>query len=265
MTKPLAEKAVIVTGAGRGLGRAYALAIAGQGAQVVVNDVDVEEAERACAEIRRAGGRAVVSGDSVASPSGAAALVKACQDSFGGIDGLVNNAGLFFHGPAHEVDLDMASALISVNLLGVLNCGVAAMRAMTPERPGTIINVTSGASLGIGGMSVYGASKAGVSALTTHWAIEQPNGVSVIGLSPIADTRMNEDFRTPIRILPEEIAPLVAFLVSDAARAFNGHTIRLAKQELSMLNPAAFSNAVAWNAEWDHAHIASAIQRLIAG
>jgi len=264
-TRPLDGRSVVITGAGRGLGRAYALAAAAQGAQVVVNDIDADCAEAVCAEIVGRGGTAVVSGETVATPQGASAIIAACCRNFGGIDALLNNAGLFHYTPAIAVDLAEAAQLVTVNLLGTLYCGVAAMRAMTPDRPGTIINVTSGAALGMDRMSVYAASKAGVTALTATWAIERPNGISVIGLSPIGTTRMTAMMPSSGHFPPEDIAPLAAFLLSSRARALNGATVRLAKGQLSVLRPASFTPSIAWDATWDHARIAQEIARLIDG
>ncbi len=152
-------RSVIVTGSGRGLGRAYAVAAAAEGASVVVNDVDRPEAEAVAAEIRAAGGQAVASGDSVADAAAAERLVATAVDTFGGLHGLVNNAGLIEHGAPWELTAAQIDRLVDVNVRGVLNVGTAAMRAMRTGGGGVIVNVTSGAHLGMPGLALYGATR----------------------------------------------------------------------------------------------------------
>src|SRR5438094_616783 len=126
--KFLDGKAVVITGAGRGLGRAYALHAARSGAAVVVNDIDSEPAEEVAAAIVGEGGRAVPSVGSVADPGQAAAAVEACVAGFGKIDGLVNNAAIGHHTPPWEDDPVHIRAVLETNALGPMYCGTAAIK-----------------------------------------------------------------------------------------------------------------------------------------
>ena len=155
----LEGKAVIVTGAGRGLGRAYAMAMAAEGARVLVNDIDVEEAEGVAREIREAGGEAAADGGSVARWDEARGVVEHCVEEYGGLDVLVNNAGLYRVAPIWEATEEELDAIIAVNVKGVFAMGRHAAEAMIPQRRGCILNVTSGAQAGLEGRSIYSASK----------------------------------------------------------------------------------------------------------
>ena len=126
----LEGKAIVITGAGRGLGEAYALHAARAGACVVVNDIDGEQAEAVADRIGRCGGRAVASAQSVRDPDQASGVVERCLAEFGKVDGLVNNAALNYGALPWDEDVDVARELIEVNVLGVLYCGIAAARVM---------------------------------------------------------------------------------------------------------------------------------------
>src|SRR4051794_7923379 len=146
----LAGKQIVVTGAGGGLGRAYALAAAAEGAGVVVNDVDGAAAAAVAQEIADANGQAVVHAGSLAGGPAAGAAIASCIDGFGRIDGLINNAGISRVGAPWEEDSgERARAIVETNLLGTMYCGMHALRAMVAQRSGAILNVTSGALLGL--------------------------------------------------------------------------------------------------------------------
>jgi len=258
----LQGRSVIVTGAGRGLGRAYATAIAAAGASVVVNDIDAAAARQTAAEIGEAhAGRVTASAHDITDPDQAAAMVELCRRSFGGLDGLVNNAGLFYMAPPDEEDPARARSLLAVNVLGVLNCGLAAIPHFVAAGRGVIVNIISGAALGLPGMSTYGASKGAVLSLTRCWALDLArHGVRVCGLSPVALTRMNEGLprRGPIAE-PEAIAPLAVYLLSDAASHLNGEVVRLAGSELARLEPARFGPPLGKSSAWTAESIAEAL------
>jgi NAD(P)-dependent dehydrogenase (short-subunit alcohol dehydrogenase family) len=165
-------KAVVITGAGRGLGRAYALHAASHGAAVVVNDVDGDEAEKVTAAIRESGRTAVANGGSVADPDAARELVHQCVSEFGSLDGLVNNAGISHHAMPWAEDTDRIRAVIETNVLGGMCCGTAAARAMPGQGGGVIVNVASGAMLGQTGAAAYSASKGAIAAMTFSWATD---------------------------------------------------------------------------------------------
>jgi NAD(P)-dependent dehydrogenase (short-subunit alcohol dehydrogenase family) len=258
----LAGKRIIVTGAGRGLGRAYAMAIAAAGGRVLVNDVDAAEARAVCQEILSRGGEAALSSHSVSDPAEAAAMVELCVAALGGLDGLVNNAGLFHVVAPAQEDINRARRLIEVNVLGVMNCGLAAIRKMAAQGHGIIINIASGAALGLPGMSTYGASKGAVISLTRGWALDlKGSGVQVVAVSPVADTRMTPPPGPNVVPggQPEEIAPLVIYLLDGGAAALHGAVVRLAWGELSILEPAHFGPTLGKRSKWDVTDIAAVL------
>ncbi|GAA1033709.1 SDR family oxidoreductase [Virgisporangium ochraceum] len=268
----LRGKAVVVTGAGRGLGAAYATLAAAEGAAVVVNDVDVERAREVVAEIGAAGGRAVADGSDIASWDGAGALVAHCVDAFGAIDGLVNNAGIFRLAGPYDQDPDDFRAVVEVNLLGTAYCGLHAIRAMTR---GSIVNVTSGAHAGSADMGAYGASKGGVASLTYCWAVDLAgSGIRVNAVSPNAQTRMAEAFekhlgekaqRQNIGKPAEQNAPAVVYLLSDLSASVHGQVVRMDGTELSLIrHPAVIGDGLD-DPEWTVEAVAAAFTGELAG
>src|SRR6187399_3097524 len=188
----LRDRAVIVTGAGRGLGEAFAIALAQAGVAVVANDIDVDLAERTAENIRAHGGRAVASGHTVTDPAQAEAMVDLCVAEFGAVDGLVNNAGLNYEALPWQEEPGRIRELVEVNVLGVIYTGIAVVRAMIAQgRGGAIVNVSSGASLGQRKLGVYAASKGAVASLTYSWALDlEDAGIRVNAICPLAHTRM---------------------------------------------------------------------------
>jgi NAD(P)-dependent dehydrogenase (short-subunit alcohol dehydrogenase family) len=248
MKRILEHKAVVITGAGGGLGEAYARHAARLGAHVVVNDLDGKAAESTAEAIRAAGGEAVASAGSVSSWDYAGALIDLCISTFGRIDGLVSNAGILRHGKIVEMNERDLRAMLDVNVGGTAACASHAIRAMLKQgTPGSIVNVASGSQAGDIALGGYAASKAGVAALTYSWAIELRNtNVRVNAVSPLAHTPMAE---TNMKLLAEQSAnrevvytklpdaevnaPAVAFLLSDASIGINGQIVRIAGNELS--------------------------------
>lgn len=242
----LAGRAVVITGAGRGLGAAYARLAAAHGAAVVVNDLDESLAAAVVDDIRAAGGVAVADGRDIASWTGAGQLIQHCLDEYGAIDGLVNNAGVFRMADPLAQDPDAFRAVVEVNLFGTAYCGLHAIRAMAERGRGSVVNVTSGSQAGSAGMAAYGASKGGVAALTYCWAMDLAGtGVRVNAVSPNADTRMAREFerylgeRAPGQNTgkpPELNAPAVVYLLSDASATINGQVVRVDGDELSLMS-----------------------------
>ncbi|GAA4923789.1 SDR family oxidoreductase [Streptomyces coeruleoprunus] len=243
-----ADRVVAVTGAGRGLGRAHALAFAAEGARVVVNDLGVAldgtptdgtptddgPAERVAAEIRAAGGEAVAHRGDIATTEGAASLVTAALDTYGRLDTLVNNAGFLRDRMLVNLDEDDWDAVVRVHLKGhflPLKHAAAHWRAEAKagRRPrARIVNTTSGAGLlGSVGQGNYSAAKAGIVALTLVAAAElAPYGVHVNALAPAARTRMTEHvFAAAMAsdaMAPENVSPLVVWLGSAANEGVTG-------------------------------------------
>jgi hypothetical protein len=235
----LHDKVAVVTGSGRGIGRGIALALAREGAKLVINDVgcDVDgrggaddPAAQVCREIEALGGSAVPNYDSVAEFDAAANIIKAAVDSFGRIDILVNNAGIVRDRSIAKMSEEDFDAVIAVHLKGSFNCGRHALPLMKEQGFGRIINITSSAGLrGNFGQSNYGAAKAGIVGLTRVWAVEmEGRGVTINAVAPAGMTRMTgtipgwDPDNPPPEMNPELNGPLIAFLASDAAADISG-------------------------------------------
>ncbi len=230
-------RTAVVTGAGGNpsLGRAHALLLAARGANVVVNDIgrDPEtpgysgtaSAEAVAQEIRSLGGKAVADAHSVASEDGAAAIIHTAIDAFGGIDVLVNNAGISVAAPFDEMTSRDFQRHIDINLMGPVWTCRAAWPHMRAKGYGRIVNTTSGAFAGFSRLSAYGTSKGGLFSLTRALAAEGAGlGIKVNAVNPGAFTRMvsaqqqptSPMFRHASENLPAELAsPVVAFLAHE--------------------------------------------------
>lgn len=232
MTRLLEGRVAIVTGAGRGIGRAHALELARHGAKVVVNDYGVtlageasddSPAQQVVDEIAAAGGEAVVNGADVADFDAAAAMVQQAIDTFGGLDILVNNAGFVRDRMLVNTSEEEWDAVIRVHLKGhfaPLRHAGAYWRAESKagrERIARVVNTSSGAGLqGSIGQATYSSAKAGIAGLTLVAAAELGRyGVGVNAIAPVARTRMTEGaFDTSAMALPEDNSPIVAWLAS---------------------------------------------------
>src|SRR5262245_44756588 len=235
----LEGKVAVVTGSGRGIGRGIALALAREGANVVINDVGCEidgrggaadPAMQVVREIEAFGGKAAPNYDSVSDFKAAENIIQTAVKTFGRIDILVNNAGIVRDrsiGKMSEEDFD---AVLAVHLKGTFNCGRHAIPHMREQGYGRIINITSSAGLrGNFGQSNYGAAKAGIMGLTLVWAIELGKyGITANAMAPAGLTRMvgtipgMEGKEPPPEMNPELNGPMVAFLASEKAAHVNG-------------------------------------------
>ncbi|WP_406215195.1 SDR family oxidoreductase [Streptomyces canus] len=241
-------RVVVVTGAGRGLGRAHALAFAAEGARLVVNDLGVgldgtpgpdSPASLVAEEIRTAGGEAVAHGGDIATADGAASLVRAALETYGRLDTLVNNAGFLRDRMLVNLDEEDWDAVTRVHLKGhFLPLKHAAAHWRTEAKAGRtptarIINTSSGAGLlGSVGQGNYSAAKAGIVALTLVAAAELARyGVQVNAIAPAARTRMTEQtfadtMAAPTDgfdvMAPENVSPLVVWLGSEASAGVTG-------------------------------------------
>ncbi len=240
-------KCVVITGSGRGLGAAYARCAAAVGAAVVVNDIEPEPVDEVVAEILAGGGEAVGVVADISSWDGAAAVIAACIDTYGQLDGLVNNAGLFSMSRLEEMDPRDVAKLVATNVQGSAFCASHAVRHMEQRGAGSIVNVTSGAHAGIPMMGVYGATKGAVASFTYSWAAELAGtGVRCNAISPLARTRMVdttqrylEAHRLPMYAGdapdPEANAPVAVFLLSDRSAEVNGQIVRIEGGQLSIM------------------------------
>jgi NAD(P)-dependent dehydrogenase (short-subunit alcohol dehydrogenase family) len=217
----LDERVVVITGAGRGLGRAHALQCASIGALVVVNDVDADPAHEVVDEIRAAGGEAVAVAARVDAPAEAASIVEAAQREFGRVDALVNNAGILRDAMFHKMTDEEWRAIVDVHLHGAWHVTRAAWPRLRESGSGRVVFTTSHAGLlGNAGQANYAAAKLGLVGLANALAAEGVRrGVRVNVVAPLAASRLSSgiDKLAPLADLdPAPVASLVAFLCSEA-------------------------------------------------
>jgi NAD(P)-dependent dehydrogenase (short-subunit alcohol dehydrogenase family) len=227
------DRVAIITGAGRGLGRTYALELARRGAKVVVNDpgsaVDgagstEDAAGSVVAEIREAGGEAMTSYDSVTDPAGVKSMVDATLDAYGRVDILINNAGILRDRSFHKVDLDDVLAVLDVHLTGSLRCTHAVWPLMRDQGYGRILFTSSqNGTYGNFGQAGYATAKAAVLGLMKVLAIEGGSkGVHTNTIVPVATSRMTKgtiigDDADAESLPPEAVASGVLYLVGEDA------------------------------------------------
>ncbi|ORI26203.1 SDR family oxidoreductase [Rhodococcus sp. 1168] len=294
MNDMLEGRVVIVTGAGRGLGRAHALAFAAAGAKVVVNDFDPGKdgrptgespAEQVVDTIRAAGGEAVVNGDDIADWDGAERLVNTALDGFGRLDVLVNNGGFLRDRMLATMSEEEWDAVIRVHLKGHF----APMRhASTYWRAqakagnvvdARIINTSSGAGLlGSIGQGNYAAAKAGIAALTIQAAAEFARyGITVNAIAPAARTRMTvgaggamaETMAAPEEgfdaMAPENVSPLVVWLGSTASAHVTGRVFEVEGGKVSLADGWRHGTVIDKGARWDPEELGPVVDELIGG
>ena len=243
MSDSLRGRTALVTGAGRGIGRATARRLGAAGSRVVVNDVDPEGAQSVTAEIEASGGEALALPADVTQPTQVASLFADAETRFGALHVLVNNAGGATPLPMAECGPEAYAKVMELNLHAVWHCCQAALGQMSPAGRGSIVTISSGAGLGASeGLAAYGAAKAGVISLMRNIAQEYgPRGIRANSISPgpIASPGMMSWLNTlpggaeawgayiPSRRLgePEEIANAVCFLASDEASYVNGASL----------------------------------------
>jgi len=254
----LEGRVVAVTGAGRGIGREIAILAASQGAAVVVNDyggsVDGEGSDRGPAQevvdaIKSAGGRAVANTDSVADPKGAERIVATALDNFGKIDGLVNNAGILRDKIFHHMTEEDFNLVVDVHLRGSFYVARAAAPHFRKQGFGSMVHMTSTSAL-VGNIAQanYSAAKLGIAGLSRSIAIDmQKFGVRSNAIAPFAWSRLvgtmpeeamqrNFDLAKMQAVSPAHIAPVVTFLLSDAASEINGQIFGVRKNEIFLMS-----------------------------
>jgi NAD(P)-dependent dehydrogenase (short-subunit alcohol dehydrogenase family) len=288
-------RVVIVTGAGGGIGRAHALAFAAEGARVVVNDIGVgldgspagggSAAQGVVDEITSAGGEAVTSGANVADWAQAEGLIRTAVEKFGGLDVLVNNAGIVrdrMFANTSEEEFDAVTAVHLKGHFATMKHAAAYWRAKVKSGaagPDTlnarIINTSSGAGLqGSVGQANYSASKAGIAALTLVGAAEMGRyGVTVNAIAPSARTRMTETVFADMMstqdsafdaMAPENVSPLVVWLGSVESREVTGRVFEVEGGIIRVAEGWARGGEIDKGARWDPAELKPVVTELLA-
>ncbi|HZP41222.1 MAG TPA: SDR family NAD(P)-dependent oxidoreductase [Candidatus Binatia bacterium] len=295
MAKRLEGRAAVVTGAGRGIGRAIAELLAAEGASVVVNDVgaavDGTGASRSVADevvdaIRSRGGRAVASYESVADFRAAERIVATAVAEFGAIDVLVNNAGILRDRMLFNMSEEEWDAVVAVHLKGTFNCTRHAAVHMRGQRRGRIISMSSTSGVfGNSGQANYGAAKDGIAGLTRVVARDLGRyGITVNAVCPAAATRMTatvpqsaRDARAARGVAspggersarlahmgPENVAPWVVYLATDAARHVNGQTFLVMGGMIALLDHPAPVRTIQKDGRWTPEEIALLFPRTL--
>ncbi|MGB3448708.1 MAG: SDR family oxidoreductase [Xanthobacteraceae bacterium] len=256
-SKSLDGKVIIVTGAGRGIGRAIALLAAAEGAKVVVNDpgvaadgsgTDATPAEEVVEEIRKAGGTAVANFDSVAEALAAANIVKTATDTYGKLDGVVNNAGILRDAIFHRMSVDAFEQVIKVHLMGSFYVSHAAARLFKEQESGSFVHFTSTSGLiGNFGQANYAAAKLGIVGLSKSIALDmsrfhvRSNCISpfawsrLIGTIPTETDAEKERVKRMQQMGPEKIASLAVYLLGDAAKDVTGQIFAVRMNEIFLM------------------------------
>jgi NAD(P)-dependent dehydrogenase (short-subunit alcohol dehydrogenase family) len=287
----LTGRAAVVTGAGRGIGRAIAELLAAEGAAVVVNDPGVgvdgrggqaNVADEVVAAIRSRGGTAVASYDSVADFTAAERIIGTAVEQFGAIDVLVNNAGILRDRMIFNMSEEEWDAVIAVHLKGTFNCTRHATRLMRERRSGRVISITSTSGVfGNSGQANYGAAKDGIAGFTRVAARDVGRyGITVNAVCPGAETRMTATVPDaawsaraargirprafPLRNMePENVAPFVAWLATDAARDVNGQLFLVMGGLVALLGYPAPVRTIAKAGRWTPEEIATVFSRTL--
>lgn len=246
MAEFLRGKVVAVTGAGRGIGRAVALACAAEGAKVVVNDYGVgvdgsaptsEVADEVVKEIEAAGGEAVAVADDIATMAGGERVVRTAVEAFGQLDGVVCVAGILRERMLFNMSEEEWDPVLATHLKGTFTVFRAASALMRKQGGGSLIGFTSGNHQGSVSQANYSAAKGGIISLVRSAALGlHKYGVTANAVAPVARTRMSANVPMELKEIgePEDVAALVVYLLSDAAREITGQVYTVAGPKIAV-------------------------------
>ncbi|MBN1275929.1 MAG: SDR family oxidoreductase [Deltaproteobacteria bacterium] len=277
MGNMLKDRVAVVTGAGNGIGRAHALAMARQGAKVVVNDIGTSTdgtgtsrspADMVVEEIIVAGGTAVASYDSVAAEEGAAAIIDTAIENFGRIDILVNNAGVIREPrDIDEVSFEDWDIVLKTHLYGMFFTSRRACSCMKKQKYGRIINTASHTAFGWRGFADYSAAKEGIVGMTRTVARDVAEfGITVNAIRPIAAWRgTKENIPLVAANRPEDVASLVVYLASESAGNINGRIFEVWKGHVGIfVDPPPVKEVLRNQNGWTSEELAELIPRTLA-
>ncbi len=287
MANRLKDKVAIVTGGGRGIGRGVALQLGAEGAKVIVNDLggttdgkgaSAEPADQVATEIRKAGGTAIANYDSVSSMAGGEKIIKAALDKFDKLDILVHCAGILRDRMVFNMTEEEFDAVIQVHLKGMFAVTKPASVLFRQQRSGRIVAMTSTSGLfGNPGQANYGAAKDGIAGFVRTVARDLGRyGITVNAVAPAASTRLTatvpqsaKEKRAAAGIQemvgelhraaprpPEAIAPMVAFLCTDAAKDINGQFFWVSGGEVALLNNPYAAKTIQKSGRWTFEELA---------
>lgn len=300
MGEILKGKVAVVTGSGRGIGRSIALALAAEGAKVVANDLGVELdgtagdkkiADTVVDEIKKMGGEAVTSYDSVATMEGGERIIKTALDNFGRIDILVNCAGVLRDRMLWNMTEEEWDAVIATHLKGHFACTKAAAIMMRQQRSGRIINITSTSGLqGNAGQPNYSTAKAGVTGFTKSCALALGRyGITVNAVAPAAATRMttsipiervrqlaaqrghpipddmpDEEVYKKMAGDPDDVPPIIVYLASDEAANINGQVFYARGGQISLYAPWTEAKTITKEGRWSIEELCETVPKTLA-
>jgi 3-oxoacyl-[acyl-carrier protein] reductase len=245
-------KSAIVTGGGRGIGRGHCLHLAAEGASVIVNDIDLEEAKKVAEEIAKEGGTAGTSTADISSREGAAALVEQCASEFGAIHIAVNNAGNMRDKSFLKMTDDDFMSVVKVHVQGTFMVSQeAALRMREQGTGGSVVNTVSAAHFGNFGQTNYAGSKGAIASMTYTWATELSRyGIRVNAISPSGTTRMSATAKVGGKTVelpfldPDQNGVFVAFLCSDEADYVTGQIFGTGNNRVQILNQPCYGTAM---------------------
>jgi len=253
-------KAVVITGAGRGIGKGHAEVLASEGASVVINDVDLEVAQEAVDEITKAGGSAVANGSDIGTRAGCEELVEQCISAYGKLDASIANAGIVRDRSLLKMTDEEFDDVFRIHAKSTFWVGQLAARHLKERgAAGCIINTTSGAHFGNFGQTNYGGAKGMIASMTYTWALELARyGIRVNAIAPAATTRMTDVARNPDGTKvelpfwdPALNSPIVAYMISDEGNWITGQILATGMERLGIMIQPRYGPTLMREGGWD--------------